>query len=125
MILPSKLYNTVKYTVLIAIPAFSTAYMGFDAAVDGALPYENQVVKCLAVLALLLGSLTGISSLQYNASDDKYDGTIDPYLADAVTGDAALDIPEAKRKMELDESPRFHQKSVLLKVEQPKRFEGE
>lgn len=125
MYLPSKFYDAVKYTTLIGIPAVSTAYMGFDAALDGALPYEDQVVKSLAVLALLLGSLTGISKLQYNASDDKYDGTIDPYLADATTPDAAVDIPEAKRKMARDESPRFHQKAVLLKVKQPVQFEGE
>lgn len=73
MKLSNKVYDAVKYTTLIAIPAASTAYMGFDAALDGALPYENQVVKSLAVLALLLGSLTGITKLQYNADqrDDK------------------------------------------------------
>lgn len=77
MKLPNKAYDIVKYTTLVAIPAASTAYMGLDAALDGALPYENQVVKSLAVLALLLGSLTGITAKQYNNSENRYDGEIE------------------------------------------------
>lgn len=73
--LKGKAYDSVKYTVLIAIPAFSTAYVGMDAALNGALPHENEVVKGLAVVALLLGSLTGISKLQYNSSEERFDGT--------------------------------------------------
>lgn len=73
--LKGKVYDGVKYTVLIGIPAVSTAYVGFDAALDGALPYENQVVKSLAVLALFLGSLTGISKLNYDNSEERFDGT--------------------------------------------------
>ena len=73
--LQGKVYNAVKYAVLVAIPAFSTAYIGMDAALDGALPYENQVVKGLAVVALLLGTLVGISAKNYNNSDDRFDGT--------------------------------------------------
>jgi hypothetical protein len=73
--LKGKAYDAVKYTVLVGIPALSTAYIGMDAALDGALPHEDQVVKALAVVALLLGSLTGISKLNYNNSDERFDGT--------------------------------------------------
>lgn len=75
IMLKGKVYNGVKYTVLVAIPAVSTAYIGLDAALDGALPAEDQVVKSLAVLALLLGSLVGISANNYNNSEERFDGT--------------------------------------------------
>lgn len=108
MTLPSKLYDTIKYVVLIAIPAFSTGYIGMDAALDGALPYENQVVKGLAVLALLLGTLVGISAQQYKHSDERFDGTIDPYYANAATSPAALYVDNVDKAL--------GQEGVLLKV---------
>jgi hypothetical protein len=75
LVLKGKIYDGVKYTVLVAIPAFSTAYVGMDAALNGALPHENEVVKSLSVVALLLGSLVGISKLQYSNSEERFDGT--------------------------------------------------
>lgn len=74
-LLPNKTYDAVKYFVLIFIPAFNTAYLGLDAAVN--LPHENEVVKVSAVIALFLGALTGISAQQYKNSDDRFDGEIE------------------------------------------------
>lgn len=75
--LPSKLYNIVKYMVLIAIPAVSSAY--FTLAGELNLPYARQVVGTLAVLATLLGTLTGVSSRIYNAGQNTgpFDGNLD------------------------------------------------
>lgn len=107
MIVPNKIYDAVKYLVLIGIPAFCTAYLGIDEAVD--LPNEAAVVKVAAVVAALLGTLVGISKAQYNSSDEKYDGVIDPVTANTQTSDQALSLST-------DEYDAANQKEVLLKV---------
>lgn len=107
--LPNKVYDAVKYLVLIAIPAFSTAYLGIDAAVD--LPNEDAVVKILAVVAALLGTLAGIASTQYRNSDARFDGIIDPVAANSQTSRAALN-------MKTDEYDAANQKEVVFKVKQ-------
>lgn len=106
MKIPNQIYDAVKYLVLIAIPAFVTFYMTVD------LPNEILVAKWGAALATLLGTLVGIAKVQYNKSDEKYDGTIDPVYANAVTSPAALDIPAAEQP---SEEP-FPKDEVLLKV---------
>jgi len=73
----NKLYDVIKYTTLIAIPALTTAYVGMDAALNDALPYENEVAKGAVVITTLLGALVGIQSNRYNKSEDRYDGSIE------------------------------------------------
>lgn len=108
MKLNNKAYDAIKYIVLIAIPALNTAYLGIDSAVD--LPYEVEVVKVSMVLATLLGTLVGISKLQYNYSDAKYDGVIDPYRANVETSSETLKFKDSP-------SDVSNQKTeVLLKV---------
>jgi hypothetical protein len=107
MKLPDHVYDIIKYLVLIAIPALCTAYLGIDAAVD--LPAEDAVVKIGAVVATLLGTLTGISSVSYRNSDARFDGSIDPYYANAVTSPAALSVKDIDRAQE--------KREVVLKVE--------
>ena len=64
MKLPNKVYDVLKWIVMIAIPALATAYVGL-AAVWG-WPYATEVAKTSAVVCTLLGALLGISTAEYN-----------------------------------------------------------
>lgn len=72
---PPKLYNAVKYLVLIALPAFATAY---NALGDGLnLPAVAKVTLVCTVVAAFLGTLVGISARSYNNSEERFDGAIE------------------------------------------------
>lgn len=64
MKLPNKVYDILKWIVMICIPALTTAYVGL-AAIWG-WPYATEVAKTSAVVCTLLGALLGISTAQYN-----------------------------------------------------------
>jgi len=64
MMLSNRTYDILKWCVMIAIPALTTAYVGL-AAVWG-WPYAEEVAKTSAVVCTLLGALLGISTAQYN-----------------------------------------------------------
>lgn len=64
MMLSNRVYDILKWTVMIAIPALTTAYVGL-AAIWG-WPYATEVAKTSAVICTLLGALLGISTAQYN-----------------------------------------------------------
>jgi len=64
MMLSNRTYDILKWCVMIAIPAITTAYVGL-AAVWG-WPYAEEVAKTSAVICTLLGALLGISTAQYN-----------------------------------------------------------
>ena len=64
MKLPDKVYDVLKWVVLIVLPALTTAYVGL-AVIWGWL-YAEEVAKTSAVICTLLGSLLGISTAQYN-----------------------------------------------------------
>ena len=64
MQLPNKVYDILKWIVMIVIPALATAYVGL-AAIWG-FPYADEVAKTAAVICTLLGALLGISTAQYN-----------------------------------------------------------
>lgn len=108
--LPEKWYLILKWVTLIVMPALGTALF----TIGQIWSWEDvaKVVGTLAALNTLLGVSVGLSTVSYNASDDKYDGTISPHLANASTGDSVLNIPAA-------ENVDYRPKEVLLKVEDP------
>ena len=65
MKLPNKVYDVLKWIVLVCIPAFTTAYVGLAAI--WAFPYSDEVAKTSAVICVLLGSLLGISTIAYHS----------------------------------------------------------
>lgn len=67
MMLSNKVYDILKWMVMIAIPALTTAYVGL-AAVWG-WPCPDAVAKTSAIICTLLGALLGISTAQYNKSE--------------------------------------------------------
>ena len=68
MKLNDKLYDALKWLVMIVLPAMTTAYVGL-AAIWG-FPCAEEVSKTSAVVCTLLGALLGISTAQYNKSND-------------------------------------------------------
>ena len=64
MKLSNKVYDILKWIVMIVIPALTTAYVGL-AAIWG-WPYAEAIAKTSAVVCTLLGALLGISTAQYN-----------------------------------------------------------
>lgn len=65
--LSNKMYDVLKWCVLVAIPALTTAYVGLAAIWD--FPYATEVAKTSAVICTLLGALLGISTIQYKGGE--------------------------------------------------------
>ena len=61
--LSNKLFDALKWLTLVGIPALTTAYVGLSSIWGW--PYADQVAKTSAVVCVLLGSLLGISTIQY------------------------------------------------------------
>lgn len=78
MVLPDNVYTILKWLVIVAIPAITTAFVGLDSVFGWG--YGDVVAKVSAILCTLLGTLLGISTAQYNKAqydalllDDEYD----------------------------------------------------
>lgn len=72
--LSNRMYDVLKWVVIIAIPALTTAYVGL-AAVWG-FPYATEVAKTSAVICTLLGALLGISTAEYNKEKPPENGHV-------------------------------------------------
>ena len=59
-----KLYDCLKWVVMIVLPALSTAYVGLSAIWGW--PLADEVAKTCSVVCVLLGALLGISTAEYN-----------------------------------------------------------
>lgn len=64
----SKIYDILKWTVLVFIPALTTAYVGLSAIWGW--PFAEEVAKTSAIICTLLGTILGISNLQYKVGED-------------------------------------------------------
>lgn len=69
--LSNKVFDVLKWLTLVGIPALTTAYVGLSAIWGW--PYADQVAKTSAVICVLLGSVLGISTIQYNKDQGKED----------------------------------------------------
>ena len=65
--LSNRVYDILKWCVMIAIPALTTAYVGLSGVWGW--PYAEEVAKTTAVICTLLGALLGISTAQYNKQE--------------------------------------------------------
>lgn len=61
MRLPDKLYDVLKWIALIALPAVGVFY--FTIAKIWGLPYGAEITATIDALALLIGTLIGVSHL--------------------------------------------------------------
>ena len=71
MILNNKIYDVLKWVVMVVIPALTTAYVGLSGVWGW--PYAEEVAKTSAVICTLLGALLGISTAQYNKQEPPND----------------------------------------------------
>lgn len=63
MTLSNKVYDTLKWVVIIAIPACTTFYVTLDTIFSWG--YGDTVAKVSSAVCTLIGALLGISSAQY------------------------------------------------------------
>lgn len=106
--IPSKLYDVLKYVALIVLPALATLVATLGEAWGLGPDQTAAVVKTITAVATFLGAVLVLTTTAYNKSDARFDGTIDPYYANGVTSDRALSL-DAPTKVD----PRT---SVTLKV---------
>lgn len=64
MKMSNKVYDILKWIVLIALPALST--MSITVCTIWNLPYTEQIVGTIAAINTFLGVILGISTAQYN-----------------------------------------------------------
>ncbi len=63
MKLSDKVYDVLKWIVVICIPALTTAFVGLDKVFGWG--YAEEVAQISAIVCTLLGALLGISTAQY------------------------------------------------------------
>lgn len=63
----NKVYDTLKFIAQILLPAIATLY--FALSTIWGLPYGEEIVGTITAIDLFLGTLLGISSLNYNKID--------------------------------------------------------
>jgi hypothetical protein len=68
MKLPDKVYNILKWVCLICLPAISVFY--FAIAKIWNLPYESEIPATINAVAVLIGSLIGISQITINKENN-------------------------------------------------------
>lgn len=73
-VITGKLYDVLKFIAQVLLPALGTAY--FALAGIWGLPSAQEVVGTIVVVDTFLGTVLQISSVKYNNSDAKFDGTV-------------------------------------------------
>lgn len=66
--LPNKVYDILKWVALVALNAIGVFYK--TVAAIWQLPYGDAVCATCAALALLIGTLIGVSTIQYNKAKE-------------------------------------------------------
>lgn len=74
----SKLYDALKWIALVALNALGVAYESLSQVWN--LPFGDEVAKTCSILALLIGTLIGVSSYKYNKAEVDTDDTEDDEL---------------------------------------------
>lgn len=64
MKLNDRVYDILKWVVIVVIPALATAYVALSGIWGW--PYADEIAKTAAAVCTLLGALLGISTAQYN-----------------------------------------------------------
>lgn len=64
MKLPNKVYDVLKWIVIIVLPALATAYLGIAQIWE--LPYPDEISQTIIIVDTLLGACLGISTISYN-----------------------------------------------------------
>lgn len=73
--LPNKMYDALVFVAQILLPAMGGLY--FSLAGLWSLPNSEEIVGTIVVVDAFLGALLGLNKVAYNASEAKYDGTME------------------------------------------------
>ena len=65
----NKVYDVVKWIVVIALPAIAAAHSALGGVWN--FPYAEQVVTTINILATFLGALICVSTVNYNKDEKK------------------------------------------------------
>ena len=68
MKLPDSIYNFLKWTCLIALPALAVLY--FTLAKIWGLPYGAEITATINAVALFIGTLIGVSQISINKESE-------------------------------------------------------
>lgn len=74
-LLSSQAYDIIKWLAQIGLPALGSLY--FALAQIWNFPNAEKVVGTIVVIDTFLGALLSLSARSYNASESKYDGSIE------------------------------------------------
>lgn len=74
----SKLYDALKWVALVGLNALGVAYESLSQVWN--LPFGDEVAKTCSILALLIGTLIGVSSYKYNKAEVDTDDIEDDEL---------------------------------------------
>nr|DAD89364.1 MAG TPA: holin [Podoviridae sp. ctiJY10] len=66
MKLSNKMYDVLKWVVIIVLPAISALYSGLAGVWDW--PYAEQIVSTISCITVFLGAVLGFSSAKYKSS---------------------------------------------------------
>lgn len=64
----NKVYDVLKWIVVIALPAIAAAYSALGGVWN--LPYSEQVVTTINIIATFLGALICVSTVNYNKEQE-------------------------------------------------------
>lgn len=70
MSLSNKTYDFLKWFVMLVLPAIATFYATLAPLWNWPLP--DEIVKTITALCALLGSVLGLSTLNYNRGEHEY-----------------------------------------------------
>lgn len=105
--LSNKTYDFLKPVVLVLLPALATLYPALAEVWGWGM--VTEVVVSITAFDTFLGTILGVSSKQYNRSDEKYDGAIVRHVTEEGKKVFTLEIgtdPDEIQNME----------SILFKV---------
>ena len=67
-ILSNRAYDVLKWICIIVLPALATLYRGVGTI--WSLPYVEEIPQTIIVIDAFLGALLGVSTIQYNKSNE-------------------------------------------------------
>lgn len=74
-VLPSRVYDTLKWVALVLLPALATLYIALAGLLH--LPASNEVSGAIIAIDAFLGAVLNLSNKAYNDSDAKFDGIVE------------------------------------------------
>ena len=102
MKLPDKLYNFLKWFLLLVVPAFITFLTALTMAWHCDIPLE-AIVTTISATATFLGAIVGISTIQYNVHKEEAVEEFKNYVAENTTNIGNSEIEEHPEGINGDE----------------------